>query len=83
MQAGNWRQHCVRVREGGDVLGTVDLDRGRFACALGRPGRQTLYILATEWNGPQNMFKATEPDSCLPSQRRSLAAFLAIRAASE
>jgi sugar lactone lactonase YvrE len=28
-------QHCVRVREGGDVLATVDIDRGAFACADG------------------------------------------------
>jgi sugar lactone lactonase YvrE len=29
-------QHCVRVREGGEVLATVNLDRGAFACALSR-----------------------------------------------
>lgn len=29
-------QHCVRVREGGEVMATVDLDRGAFACALSR-----------------------------------------------
>jgi sugar lactone lactonase YvrE len=50
-------KRCVRVREGGDVLNTVDLDRGAFACALGGPDRQTLYIVATEWLGPENMFK--------------------------
>ncbi len=48
---------CVRVREGGEVLDTVNLDRGAFACALGGPDRETLYILATEWNGPANMFE--------------------------
>ena len=26
-------EHCVRVREGGEVLDTVDSDRGAFACA--------------------------------------------------
>jgi sugar lactone lactonase YvrE len=50
-------KRCVRVREGGDILDTVDLDRGGFACALGGPDQQTLYIVATEWNGPENMFK--------------------------
>ena len=50
-------KRCLRVREGGDVLDTVDLDRGGFACALGGPDRQTLFIVATEWNGPENMFK--------------------------
>ena len=29
-------RHCVRVREGGEVLDTVELDRGAFACALSR-----------------------------------------------
>jgi sugar lactone lactonase YvrE len=29
-------RHCVRVREGGEVLSTAELDRGAFACALGR-----------------------------------------------
>ena len=50
-------KRCVRVREGGEVLDTVELDRGAFACALGGPDRETLYIVATEWNGPANMFK--------------------------
>jgi sugar lactone lactonase YvrE len=26
------RKHCVRVREGGEILATIDLDRGAFAC---------------------------------------------------
>jgi len=50
-------QRCVRVREGGEVLDTIDLDRGCFACALGGPERTTLFLLAQEWNGPENMFK--------------------------
>src|ERR1051326_1104288 len=28
-------RHCVRVRQGGEIIQTVDLDRGAFACALG------------------------------------------------
>ena len=31
-------EHCVRLREGGEVLDTVDSDRGAFACALSREG---------------------------------------------
>jgi sugar lactone lactonase YvrE len=31
-------RHCVRMREGGEVLATVDLDRGAFACAEPGPG---------------------------------------------
>jgi sugar lactone lactonase YvrE len=49
-------KRCVRVREGGEVLQTIELERGCFACALGGPGRTTLFMIATEWNGPANMF---------------------------
>jgi sugar lactone lactonase YvrE len=49
-------RRCVRVREGGEVLHTIELDRGCFACALGGPDRRTLFMMATEWNGPANMF---------------------------
>jgi sugar lactone lactonase YvrE len=49
-------KRCVRVREGGEVLQTIDLARGCFACALGGTDRRTLFIMATEWNGPRNMF---------------------------
>jgi sugar lactone lactonase YvrE len=49
-------QRCVRVREGGEVLQTVELDRGCFACALGGTDRRTLFMMATEWNGPAKMF---------------------------
>jgi sugar lactone lactonase YvrE len=48
-------QRCVRVREGGEVLQTVDLDRGCFACMLGGPDRQTLFLVATEWKGTAGM----------------------------
>jgi sugar lactone lactonase YvrE len=50
-------KRCVRVREGGEVLRTVELDRGCFACALGGADRRTLFMMATEWSGPANMFK--------------------------
>jgi sugar lactone lactonase YvrE len=49
-------RRCVRVREGGEVLNTIELDRGCFACALGGGDRRTLFMMATEWNGPANMF---------------------------
>jgi sugar lactone lactonase YvrE len=39
------------------VLDTVELDRGCFACALGGPDRSTLFMIATEWSGPANMFQ--------------------------
>jgi sugar lactone lactonase YvrE len=44
-------QRCVRVAEGGEVLQTVHLDRGAFACMLGGPGRITLFMLAARWQG--------------------------------
>jgi sugar lactone lactonase YvrE len=50
-------KRCVRVREGGEVLQTIELDRGCFACALGGADRRTLFMMATEWSGPANMFK--------------------------
>lgn len=49
-------KRCVRVREGGEVMRTIDLDRGCFACALGGAERTTLFMMATEWNGPARMF---------------------------
>ncbi len=45
-------RRCVRVREGGEVLQTVDLDRGCFACALGSADVKKLFLVATEWRGP-------------------------------
>ena len=50
-------RRCVRVREGGEVLETVDLDRGCFSCALGGTDGTTLFMLAQQWSGPQNMFQ--------------------------
>lgn len=46
---------CVRVREGGEVLATIELDRGCFACVLGGPDRQTLFMAVNDWAGPQAM----------------------------
>src|SRR5262249_25139167 len=49
-------KRCVRVREGGEVLQRIQLDRGCFACALGGADRSTLFMMATEWRGPRGMF---------------------------
>jgi sugar lactone lactonase YvrE len=48
-------KRCVRVREGGEVLQTIDLDRGCFSCALGGADMRTLCMVATEWRGPAHM----------------------------
>jgi sugar lactone lactonase YvrE len=50
---GNKR--CVRVREGGEVLQVIDLDRGCFACVLGGPDRRTLFMTVNEWGGAELM----------------------------
>lgn len=48
-------KHCVRVREGGEVLQTVGLDRGCFSCALGGPDGTTLFMVTQEWSGTSGM----------------------------
>jgi sugar lactone lactonase YvrE len=48
-------KRCVRVRAGGEMLDTVAVDRGCFACMLGGPDGRTLFVLAAEWNGPEGM----------------------------
>src|SRR5215218_6691208 len=48
-------KRCVRVGEGGEVLQTIELDRGCFACALGGVDRSTLFLVATEWRGTEHM----------------------------
>ena len=50
-QSGAMSQACMRVREGGQVLETIELDRSPFACMLGGPDGRTLFILAAEWRG--------------------------------
>jgi sugar lactone lactonase YvrE len=49
-------RRCVRVREGGEVLQTIELDRGCFACMLGGDQGDTLFITAQEWSGPEGIF---------------------------
>jgi sugar lactone lactonase YvrE len=48
-------RRCVRVRGGGEVLQTIELDRGGFACMLGGPDGRTLFMLAAEWGGFEKM----------------------------
>jgi sugar lactone lactonase YvrE len=42
---------CVRVREGGEVLDLISVDRGCFACMLGGQDGRTLFIAAAQWRG--------------------------------
>jgi sugar lactone lactonase YvrE len=48
-------KRCERIRAGGEVLQTVALDRGCFACALGGADMRTLFMVAAEWGGPASM----------------------------
>jgi sugar lactone lactonase YvrE len=48
-------KRCVRVREGGEVLQTINLDRGCFACMLGGTDKKTLFMMAAEWHGFEKM----------------------------
>jgi len=43
-------RQCVRVRSGGEVVQTVALDRGGFACALSPGG--TLYAVTADYTDP-------------------------------
>ena len=37
------------------MLQTINLDRGCFACMLGGADKKTLFIVATEWRGMENI----------------------------
>jgi sugar lactone lactonase YvrE len=53
-------KRCVRVREGGEVLQTINLDRGCFACMLGGPDKRTLFMVTTEWRGMDRIVEVAE-----------------------
>jgi sugar lactone lactonase YvrE len=48
-------KRCVRVAEGGEVLQTINVDRGCFACMLGGHDKRTLFIIAAEWRGMEKI----------------------------
>jgi sugar lactone lactonase YvrE len=51
---------CARVREGGEVLERIQLDRPCFASMLGGPDRRTLFMLVAEWHGSENVEEVVE-----------------------
>jgi sugar lactone lactonase YvrE len=61
-------RRCVRVREGGEVLQTIETDRGCFACALGGPDRSTLFLLTNEWGGPEAVAEGKRMGQVLTAQ---------------
>lgn len=48
-------ERCARVREGGEVLQSIEAGLACFACMLGGESGKTLFIMAAEWPGPENM----------------------------
>ncbi len=42
-------RRCARVRQGGEVLQTVNLESGCFASAIGGPERRTLFTMTAEY----------------------------------
>jgi sugar lactone lactonase YvrE len=65
---------CVRVREGGAVLQTIDLDRGCFACMLGGPDGRTLFMVAAEWQGMEHMTDGAKTGQVLAARAPAAAA---------
>jgi sugar lactone lactonase YvrE len=63
--AGVPNKRCARVREGGRVLQTINLDRGCFACMLGGPDQKTLFVMAAEFRGGANMRDVTRTGQVL------------------
>src|SRR5207247_6386339 len=59
-------QRCVRVREGGAVLQTINVRLGCFACALGGVDRRTLFIVAREWRGLESTADQTPTGRVVP-----------------
>ena len=49
--SANMATDCARIREGGEVLERIELDRPCFAAMLGGPGRRTLFMLTADWHG--------------------------------
>jgi sugar lactone lactonase YvrE len=46
---------CLRVREGGEVLDRIELDRPCYACMLGGEDGATLFMIVAKWFGPDRI----------------------------
>src|SRR6266545_7113595 len=46
---------CLRVREGGEVLHRIELDRPCYACMLGGEDGRTLFMVVARWFGPDRI----------------------------
>jgi sugar lactone lactonase YvrE len=58
-------KRCVRLREGGEILQTVNIDLGCFACALGDVDNQKLFIMAAKWGGMKDIANTLPTGSVL------------------
>ncbi len=48
---------AVRLAAGGTIIQRIELDRPAFSVALGGPNGTTLFMVANEWNGPEQIGK--------------------------
>jgi sugar lactone lactonase YvrE len=46
---------AARVREGGEILERIPVDKDLFATMLGGPDGQTLFLMLAEWDGVENV----------------------------
>jgi sugar lactone lactonase YvrE len=58
--SGNMTNDCARIREGGEVLETIELARSCFATMLGGPDRRSLFMLTAEWRGAEGVEATVE-----------------------
>ena len=54
------RTVCQRVREGGEALDRIELDRSCYACMLGGDDGRTLFMVLAKWFGPDKMDELIE-----------------------
>jgi sugar lactone lactonase YvrE len=60
-------KRCVRVREGGELLRSIGLDRGCFACMLGGADGRTLFMVAAVYD-PATMFSGERTGQILTAE---------------
>lgn len=51
---------CRRVREGGEILDRIAVDRPCYACMLGGDDGRTLFMVVQKWFGPDRMEELLE-----------------------
>jgi sugar lactone lactonase YvrE len=56
----NGGNSVLRVREGGEVLDRIEVDRPCYACMLGGEDGRTLFMAVAQWFGPDRMDELIE-----------------------